>query len=176
MRWRRNRRWHADDFFGRFGPRRRRANPLVVAWRWRYELVLTLGLPIGLLALGGATHPVAPVCVLLTAALAYVGWPAAHRFLVDRAWCLLVPHRLRVGMAECGVTSWSGRLPAVLRASRHPSGVRVVLWCPAGVDVHAFHAARSELAAACWAADVLIEHHPLRTNVVVLLVVTRLIS
>lgn len=153
-------------------PRRRRPNPLLVLARWRYELVLGAGVPTGLYALAEATQPSIAVGLVLATLAAHLGWPAGRRFLAGRARCVLVPHRLRVGMVESRVLSWSGWLPAVLWTSPCPQGVRVLLWCPAGVDVHAFHAARSQLAAACWAADVEAVRHPRFAQLVVLLVVT----
>jgi hypothetical protein len=41
------------------------------------------------------------------------------------------------------------------------------------VDVHRIAAARDELAAACWASEVLVERHPRYANIVALLVVRR---
>lgn len=174
MRWGRGRPGAADDdFFHWFGLRRRRRNPLLVPWRWRYELGLGVGVPTGLNALADATHPIAAASVALAVVVGSVGSPAARRFLIARAWCVLVPHRLRVGMLKCGVLSWSGWLPAVLWTSPHPRGVRILLWCPAGVDVYAFHATRSQLAAACWAADVEVARHPRFAHIVVLHVILR---
>lgn len=164
----------AGDFLHWFGPRRRRRYPLPIPWRWRYEIGAGVGVPVGLDALADATHPIAAAALVFAAVTGSVAWPAAHRFLTARAWCVLVPHRLRVGMIESAVLSRSGWLPAVLRTSPHPRGVRVLLWCPAGVDVHTFHAARSRLAVACWAADVEIARHPRFAHIVVLLVVRHL--
>lgn len=173
MRWRRGRRWIFDGSGPVPVPSRSAWGLLLAPWRWRYELGLGVGSPLGLDALAEATHPIAAICVALTVVTGYVGWPAARHWLHARLWCVLVPHRLRVGMAEAGVTSWSGRLPTVLWTSARPRGVRVLLWCPAGVDVHAFQATRSELAAACWAVEVEVVRHPRFAHIVVLLVVVR---
>lgn len=173
MRWGRRRRLVAEDYLAQLVPRRRRRNLLLTPWRWRYELAVGLGTPVGLNALADATHPVAALCIMAAAVAGYVGWPAGRRLLADRARCVLVAHRLRVGMIESGVLSWSGWLPAQLWTRAVDRGVRVLLWCPAGVDVAAFQASGSQLAAACWAADVEVDRHPRYAQLVVLLVVTR---
>lgn len=167
------RRGPTDDFFDRYGPRRRRRSLLPIPWRWRYELTVGLGVPAGLDAVAAATHPVASAVVVAAAGVGYLGWPTARNTVRTRARVLLTTHRLRVGMVECGVLSWSGRLPAVLWSAPRARGVEVTLWCPAGVDVHAFHATRARLAAACWAADVEVTRHPRRAQIVVLLVAMR---
>lgn len=172
MRWG-GRRWEINEFLRPFGPTRRRSNPYLVVWRWRYELALGLGVPYGLSTLAWATHPIAAACVALAAGIACGWWRPGRRFVAERARTLLVTHRLRVGMVQANVMSWSGWLPAILWARPHPRGVRVLLWCPAGVDVHAFHGNRSLLAAACWADDVEIARHPTQAQLVVLLVVTQ---
>ncbi|HVL84646.1 MAG TPA: hypothetical protein VM367_10250 [Pseudonocardia sp.] len=171
MRWGgTNRSGPGDDFFERYGPRRRRRSILPVPWRWRYELGAGLGVPAGLDALATATHPMAAVAVAAAGAVGYAGWPAARNVLHARARTVLATHRLRVGMVQCGLLTWSGRLPAVLWAAPRDRGVEITLWCPAGVDVHAFHATRSRLAAACWASDVEIRRHRSRAHIVVVLV------
>ncbi|WP_433290774.1 hypothetical protein ACQPZQ_00265 [Pseudonocardia sp. CA-142604] len=165
-------RWEFDELVRRFVPRRRKLNPLLVIWRWRYELALGLGIPYGFSVLAGAIHPIAAVGLALAAGVGCGWWPPGRRVVAEGTQVVLVQHRLRVGMVQANIMSWSGRLPAILLSSPRPRGVRVLLWCPAGVDVHAFHANRSLLAAACWAADVEITRHPTRSQLVVLLVVT----
>lgn len=171
MRWV-GRRSDAHEFFSRFGPRRRRSNPLLALWRWRWEGTAFLGVPYGLDVLAEATHPVVSVVVGVSAAATGLGWRPARTFLTERVRAVVVQHRLRVGMVQAGIWSWSGWLPAILRAAPVDRGIRVVLWLPAGVDVLAFEANREQLAAAAWAADVEVARHPTRANIVVLLVVT----
>jgi hypothetical protein len=172
MRWG-GRRSDAHDFLRSFGPRRRRANPLLVFWRWRWEGAAFLGVPYGLDTLAGATHPAVAAAVGVSAAATAIAWRPARLHLTEHARCVVAQHRLRVGMVQAGIWSWSGWLPAILWTAPVDRGIRVVLWCPAGVDVVAFQANREQLAAACWAADVEVARHPRRANLVVLLVVTR---
>jgi hypothetical protein len=167
------RRWE-DDFLRQFGPLPRRVNPFAFPWRWRYELAVGVGAPVGLDALADATHPAAAVALALTAVVGGLGWVPARRVLVERARCVFVQHRLRAAMAEAGIHAWSGRwLPTIVRTTPVDRGVRVVLWCHAGVGISRFVEHREELASACWAQDVEVSRHPGRANVVVLLVVTR---
>jgi len=165
-------RWEIDELGRRFVPRRRKPNLLLVIWRWRYELALGLGVPYGLGVLADNMYPIAAVGLALAVGVGCGWWPPGRRVVAEGMRVVLVQHRLRVGMVQANIVSWSGRLPAILLSGPRPRGVRVLLWCPAGVDVHAFHANRSLLAAACWAADVEIARHPTRSQLVVLLVVT----
>ena len=153
--------------------RRRRFNPLLIPWRWRWEGALGTGLTLGSAELAEAVHPAAPVSLLATAALAHLGSAPVRRFTSQQFWRIVIQHRLRVGFVQAGVYNWSGRIPAILWTSARPKGVRVYLWCPAGVDVNMLKRARSVLAAACWAADVRVWRHRRHANMVVLFVVTR---
>jgi hypothetical protein len=172
MRWG-GRRAGAHEFFSRFGPRRRRVNPLLALWRWRWEGLTFLGVPYGLDVLADVTHPAVSAVVGVSVAGTALGWRPARLFLTEHVRGVVVQHRLRVGMVQAGIWSWSGWLPAILWTAPVDRGIRVVLWLPAGVDVVAFEANREQLAAATWAADVEVARHPTRANVVVLLVVTR---
>src|SRR5690349_11737078 len=131
--------WDFDGFFGR---PRRRFNPLPIPWRWRYEALVGIGLALGIHGLAGLIGAFTSLGVVAAFAAGCIVWPPARRFLGARIRCVVIPHRLRVGMVEASILSWRGRLPMILRASPTQRGVRVVLWCPAGVDVAAFHAGR----------------------------------
>ena len=161
--------WDFDGFFGR---PRRRFNPLPIPWRWRYEALACIGLAIGIHGLAGATGVFPALGVVAAGTAVSIGWPPARRFLSERIRCVVVAHRLRVGMVEASILSWRGRLPMILRVSPTPRGVRVVLWCPAGVDVAAFHAGTGMLAAACWASEVYVDRHRRWAQLVVVIVET----
>lgn len=169
MRWADGRRWQANEFYEKFGPHRRRPFPILVFWRWRWELGATLST----YWLGWAVGPVTMGCALGLVAVVGLGWPPARAVLTARARAVIVQHRLRVGMVQAGVLSWSGWLPAILWTSPTAIGARVVLWCPAGVDVNAFFGTHQLLAAACWASEVRVYRHSRWANVVVLVVVAR---
>jgi hypothetical protein len=125
--------------------------PTTVLWRWRYELGLAAavwasGSWVGWWATGAAVAVVMMSCVA----------PPVRRMLTARFWCIVTPHRLRVGCAEARIHSGRGRLPAVLVTRRAAYGERLLLWCPAGTSIEDFHSARGLLRTACWAEDILI--------------------
>jgi hypothetical protein len=149
-----------------------RANPIVVAWRWRYELLAMTGLAAVWLALGtAAASAVTAGLAVALAALAAV--PEGRRLLVARAWCVVTPHRVRVGCAQAWIHSRSGKIPAVLFTLRQPFGERVYLWCRAGTSAGDLASARELLAAACWADDVRVSRSPRHAHIVTLDVIRR---
>ncbi len=153
------------------GGERRGANPLLALYRWRWELAL-LALVVGLVWLGQETRAAVPLALVGTLAAVVAGWPPAWRAVRDRGRAVFVQHRLRSAFRELGLTTWAGRGPAIAWTSaRH--GLRVHLLCPAGIGVSELAEVREQLAAACWAADVLVERHPRHANLVVLVVVTQ---
>ncbi len=172
MRWG-LRRGDVDDFYRRYGPWRRRVNPVLVIGRWRRELALAVMIPYGLHHLAVATHPVAAAAIAIVALVGMFASEPGRMFVKERAHAVLVEHRLRVGMVEARILSWAGWLPAIMWSKPVTRGVRVHLWCPAGVDVTAFLANRELLAAACWASDVEVARHRRWAQVVVLLIVLR---
>jgi len=147
-------------------------NPLVLAWRWRYEL-------------GGA---VAITAVALVAT-AVIGWwtiaaaaglaiaiaviPESRRIAVARAWCVITQHRVRTGCAQAWIHSRTGRLPFIVLTTCEPFGERVRVWCRAGVSVADFDAARHLLASACWAQDVIVTSSAKHSQLVTLDVIRR---
>lgn len=133
-----------------------RANPVVAAWRWRYELGL-LGALVAAWAALGLTDDVlliANVAGLLCALAAIL--PEVRRYLIARAWCVITPHRVRAGCVHAWIHSRNGKIPVILLTTRQPFGERVYLWCRAGITASDFVTARELLAAACWADDVLV--------------------
>jgi hypothetical protein len=145
----------------------RRPGPFLLLWRWRWELALVV-------AVVGLVHAVSLQVLLpavgIAAALSATV-PALRHLLCARFWCVATQHRLRAGLRESDVRSWSGRMPAIVWTSGRPRGEQILLACPAGVDVARIAAARSELAAACWAVDVTVSPHPRYANLAVVDVV-----
>jgi len=148
-------------------------NPLVVAWRWRYEITLVAGLTAGLTAaiLSFGTVPTIAAVIVIT--LTILCWPMARRLAVDRAWCIITAHRVRVGCVEGLIYSSRGKIPIVLWTSHQAFGERVLLYCRAGTSADDFVSARTILATACWAQDVAIFVDTRRTQVVTIDVIRR---
>lgn len=150
-----------------------RANPVVAAWRWRYEFAAMAVLAAGWLVLG----PVAMAAVAAGLAAVLIGtvayWPQGRAFLAARAWCIVTPHRVRVGCAQAWIHSRAGKIPAVLLTRRRPFGERVYLWCRAGTSADDLSSARVLLAAACWADDIRVTRSPRYAHLVTVDVIRR---
>jgi hypothetical protein len=126
-------------------------NPLVLFWRWRYELILGIGLPVALIVLYGI-----PV-------------------MLGRAWCIITPHRVRVGCAQAWIHSRYGKIPIVLLTTRQPFGERVHLWCRAGTSAIDFTSAQLLLSTACWARDVRVNTNERYAQLITLDVIRRVL-
>jgi len=149
-----------------------RPNPIVLLWRWRYEVALAalIGLPTAALvqAVGAAAAVTLAAAVALTGGIALSLSPALRRFARARAWCVITPHRVRAGCAQARIHSRQGRLPFVLLTSAAPYGERVLLWCRAGTSIEDFRSARPILTAACWAAEIQVTSSRRHSQLVIL--------
>jgi hypothetical protein len=148
-------------------------NLLLIAWRWRYEIILVPGLSAGLAAAVISFGAIPTIIALLVIAVAVMCWPTARRFAVNRAWCIITPHRVRVGCVEGLIYSSRGKIPIILWTSHQAFGERVLLWCRAGTSTDDFVSARAVLTAACWAKDVAIFFDTHHTQLVTLDVIRR---
>lgn len=137
-----------------------RSNPLGLAWRWRYEIVLLAGLPLGVVALIGAIGANGAVLVVTVVTTVLVGWPAARRRLTARVWCVMTSHRLRAGCAQAWIHNRLGRLPVALWCAPKSYGEQILVWCPVGVTVEDFVQARHVLVSACYASNIEVVAHP----------------
>lgn len=133
----------------------RRPGPLVVLWRWRYEIGTA-----GLLGHAAVTAPGPVLAVAAVTLLMIALWPAARSEVWGRIRCVVTAHRIRVGLAEAYVVNRRGRIPAVLWCAPAPYGERVWVWCPAGTGPADLERGRATIAGACWAADVVVRPHP----------------
>jgi hypothetical protein len=149
-----------------------RANPIVAAWRWRYELAGAVGLAAAWMALDStaAAWLTAGLAAMLAITACFPRW---RRFLVACAWGIVTPHRVRVGCAQAWIHSRYGKIPIILLTRRQPFGERIYVWCRAGTSAADFSSARKLLAAACWAKDVQTSHHARYAHMVTLDVVRR---
>lgn len=131
-----------------------RPNLLVAAWRWRYEIALLTGLA-AVLALGIVSVGVLPTTAIgAVITLAILGLPLTRQFVLNRAWCIITAHRVRVGCAEAMIYSSRGKIPIILWTTHQPFGERILLWCRAGTSIGDFVTSRAMLTSACWAQDI----------------------
>jgi hypothetical protein len=151
-------------------------NPLVVAWRWRYEIVLLLGLTAGLTAAIISFGVVPTIAAAIVITLTTLCWSPARRLAAHRAWCVITAHRIRVGCVEGLIYSSRGKIPVVLWTSHQPFGERVLLYCRAGTSADDFVSARTILAVACWAQDVAIFVDGRHSQLITLDVIRRSVS
>jgi hypothetical protein len=144
----------------------------VIAWRWRYEIILVAGLSASLAAaviwFGAVPTIIAVIIMALT-----VCWPPVRRFVVNRAWCIITPHRVRAGCVEGLIYSSRGKIPIILWTSHRAFGERVLLYCRAGTIADDFISARTVLTTACWAQDVAVYVDIEHTQLVTLHVIRR---
>lgn len=165
-----------DGFHGELrrifpGPRRR-PNPLVVAYRWRYELVGAAGLALCVRSFGGPLTISVAGAVGVAVLAAGAALPSVRMILVQLVQHVVVPHRLRTGFVQAGTVSREGRLPWITQTrSRAPNVVLAHLWLPAGITPEDLHAARNVLAAACGAFDVQVRLDTTRKDRVVVVVI-----
>lgn len=145
----------------------------VIAWRWRYEIILVSGLSAGLAAAVVSFSAVPTIIAVIVMALAVLCWPPARRFTVNRAWCIITPHRVRAGCVEGLIYSSRGKIPIILWTSHRAFGERVLLYCRAGTTADDFISARTVLTAACWAQDVAVYVDVQHTQLVTLDVIRR---
>jgi hypothetical protein len=149
--------------FGRAFVRTPRPNPLVVAWRWRYELCTAATLAL----LATRVSPLWTVASALAVAAGFaVLTPLRWRF-----WCIVTQHRLRTGLKEAWVFSRSGRLPMLLWTKPVREGEQLLVLLRAGMSAADLADAAPVLAATCWAREVRVEAHPARAALVRLVVV-----
>jgi hypothetical protein len=148
-------------------------NPLVAAWRWRYEIALLAGLA-GSLTMAIISVGVLPtIAAVIVITLTVMCWPSARQLVSGRAWCIITAHRVRVGCAEAMIYSSRGKIPIILWTSHQPFGERVLLLCRAGTSIDDFITNRAILATACWAQDVAVLRDIRHPHLVTLDVVRR---
>ena len=150
-----------------------RPSPLVLAWRWRYELILAAAITSGGIAVARIPAGIGLLAGCAALTVGVLRWPPARRVLIARAWCVITPHRVRAGCAGAWIHSRGGKLPAVLLTRRQPQGERVYLWCHAGTCAQDFESALGLLIAACWATDMRVRSNRRYQQLVTLEVIRR---
>lgn len=163
----RGRRWDRDDRVP-IGLRRALGavaapNLLVASWRWRWEIALLAGLAAILMAGTTSVGVLPTIGVATVITLTVMSLPPARQLVLNRAWCIITAHRVRVGCAEAMIYSSRGKIPVILWSAHQPFGERVLLWCRAGTSIEDFTTSRAMLTSACWARDVAVlldKRHP----------------
>lgn len=150
-----------------------RPNPLVVLWRWRYEIAGFAGVTLLALASAARIGPAWTLVAAITLAVGAVCIPEVRRLAIAQAWRIITPHRIRTGCAQAWIYSRNGRLPFIVFTTSRAFGERVTIWCRAGISVTDFASARDRLAAACWAHEVRIERSQRYAHIVLLDVIRR---
>ena len=151
-----------------------RSGPIGFAWSWRFELGMLVALTGISLAITGSLGLIGLAAVSgagLAASIAALCWPPARNRIVARAWCVITPHRVRVGCVNAWVQTRSGRLPIIWSTAPADYGEQVRLWCPAGITAADLAGASEILAAACWAAEVRVFADPRHAHLVTLAVI-----
>ena len=148
-------------------------NPLVLAWRWRYELGGAVAITLVALVATAAISVWGTIAAAAGLAIAIAAIPESRRIATARAWCVITQHRVRTGCAQAWIHSRTGRLPFIVLTTCEPFGERVRVWCRAGISVADFEAARHLLASACWAQDVIVTNSAKHSQLVTLDVIRR---
>jgi hypothetical protein len=158
-----------------FPPARRRPNPLVVGWRWWFELTVLGGAAAGAKTVVDLVGPDAAlwigVVALIGAFASVVLLTPAQDALAALALRFVVPHRARVGFIQAGVVNRDGRLPMIVRSRCRRAQARLWLWLPAGVIADDLEAARALIATSCGAAEVVVIPNPHRYDRALLIIV-----
>jgi hypothetical protein len=155
-----------DGFRRIFPAPRRRPGLLAVLVRWRVEILLGIAVAALWWWVGG------PITSLLVAALALlaIGVPKARKSAVGLLQAVVVPHRVRSGLLQAGVTDRDGRLPWVLGAWRYGEAVFVYVWLRAGTTFEDLRQARQVVAGACGAAYVEVTRRSARRDRAIMVV------
>jgi len=150
-----------------------RTNILVLAWRWRYELTLFVGLPAAIITLITQLNYLWILAEIAAIAATLAAWPQAREWLLAHARCVITAHRVRTGCAQAWIHSRQGKLPIILLTSPTSFGERVHIWCRAGICLEDFLTARDVLCSACWASELRITVSPRYSQIVMLDVIRR---
>ena len=138
-----------DDNLRRLLPAPRRRPGLVADLvRWRAELALAALLVAGWHAVGSIVAGI----VLVIVGIVVVVVPVVRRAAVALGQVLVVPHRVRSGLVQAGVTDRSGRAPWLVSARARGDGVLVRVWLRAGTTQQDLRRAAPIIAGACGAA------------------------
>jgi hypothetical protein len=125
----------------------RRPNPLVVVYRWRYEIALLVTAYFAAPWFAGLSTAVAVGVTVLT--LLPLGIPPIRRLAWRRLRAIVLQHRLRTAFTRARVHSNAGRIPAILWTSPRSHADRVLLFLPAGLTGRLLASEADRIAVAC---------------------------
>ncbi|MFY1652470.1 hypothetical protein ACN27J_16430 [Solwaraspora sp. WMMB762] len=132
--------------------------PLIrIVWWWLPEIVLSLALVYGWIALAAHTNLAARLAVIAVVVGVPAAVPAVRRRIVALAWCVIVRHRLRVCFAQFIIANRSGSLPLILWAAPTQVGERVWIYLRPGLSHSDLNSRLDKIAVTCHAAAVTIE-------------------
>jgi hypothetical protein len=144
----RNNPYQLEELFAKWN-----RTPAGIAWRWRTELLVLMGLAVAFWRLDTWTNAISAGIILATLAAVAFAVPHSRRFITRRAWCVLARHRLQRLCYEARLHTRSGRLPLILWTRPTKVGERTWVLCRAGICAEDFEAHVGELRAACYARD-----------------------
>ncbi len=125
----------------------RRPNPLVLAYRWRYEIALLVAVFFAVPWFAALSPPVAIGLAALV--VLPLGVPPARRFAWRRLRAIVLQHRLRTAFVRARVTSNAGRIPVILWTSPRSHADRALLFLPAGLTGRLLATEADRVAVAC---------------------------
>jgi hypothetical protein len=126
--------------------------PVVLLWWWRYEAAIACA--VGFAIWRADLRMIALLGVALMAPVAAAA--SVRQWVIRRLWCVITPHRLRVGFARSGLDAASRRRPAILMTRGRRYGERVYVLLAPDVSLSWIAAAAGTLAEACWASRVIV--------------------
>lgn len=131
---------------------------LRVLWWWSLEIAILTLVIVVWSVLSRSTSPWLAAAVLAAVLGVVSVIRRLRRWIVARAWCVIVRHRLRLCFAEfIRTASPGGRpvlLPLMLWARPTPAGERVWVWLRPGLDLADLDGKTGRMAVACWAGEV----------------------
>jgi hypothetical protein len=122
-------------------------NPLVLAWRWRYELAATAGVLFAVPWIVGL--PTEVVLGIAALPLLVAGIGPLRRLAWRRLRAIVLQHRLRTAFVQARLHSAYGRIPTILWTSPRQHVDRVLLFLPAGLSERLLRSEADRIAVAC---------------------------
>lgn len=140
----------AEEFRRLFPAPRRKPGLLTILVRWRGEVALGAVVVVTWWYAGSRTL----LTLIAVLAVVVVAVPPVRAGLRRLLLVIVVPHRVRSGLIQSGVTDRAGRPPWVIGARVHGETVFVSVWLRSGTTPEDLGSAAPVIASACGAAEV----------------------